>query len=115
MKITHTIEWEPQKGLYRILRLTGKQRQPTLDEAKEYIAKNDLPTEIWCCAFFNDGTLGDDGYLNESEENKTLTLYEYTGHFGDKTEGICPICGNALDLYHDKDKCPCCGKKWEEQ
>ena len=113
MKITHTIEWEPQKGSYRILRLTGSKRQPTLDEAKEYIAKNNLPTEIWCCAFFNNGEV-DDGYLNGYEINKTLTLYEYTGHFGDKESGLCPICGKALELFHDDDKCPVCGKKWEE-
>lgn len=33
-KITHTIEWEPVQMSYRVLRLTGSQRQPTMAEAR---------------------------------------------------------------------------------
>lgn len=112
MKITHTIEWESIQGKYRILKLTGDKRQPTLDEAREYMIKNRLPEEIWCCAFLNNGENLFDGYMGECEINKTLTLYEYTGHYGDTDSGVCPLCGNVLDLFHDKDKCPCCGKSW---
>ena len=50
-KITHTIEWEPVQMSYRVLRLTGSQRQPTMAEAREYILRNDLPQEIWVSGF----------------------------------------------------------------
>lgn len=106
-KITHTINWEPIKGNYRILNLTGSQRQPTFDEAKEYITKNHLPEEIWCCGFYNNGEISD-GYFDEFEVNKTLTLYEFTKY----KEGSCPICGQAIDIYKESENCPLCGKKW---
>ena len=46
-KITHEIEWEPIKGAYRVLRITGSQLQPTMAEAREYMLRNRLPEEIW--------------------------------------------------------------------
>jgi rubrerythrin len=104
MKITHTIEWEPLQGNYRILRLTGSTRQPTIAEAREYMNKHDLPTEIWVCGFYNSGEWCD------ASEARTLELWEYTGH-GD---GVCPVCANVLDLFHNVDKCPVCGKMWAE-
>ena len=111
MKITHTMEWEPRQGKYRILRLTGDKRQPTLNEAMEYMRRNHLPEEIWVVGFVNNPDRYDD-YLDDYDENKTLELREYTGHRGSADDGVCPICGMAIDLYHDKDKCPCCGKEW---
>lgn len=51
-KLTHTIEWEQIDGNYRIIKLTGSKRQPTLDEAKEYLREHHLPEEIWCCGFY---------------------------------------------------------------
>lgn len=51
-KLTHTIEWEQIGGNYRIIKLTGSKRQPTLDEAKEYLREHHLPEEIWCCGFY---------------------------------------------------------------
>lgn len=103
-KITHTIEWEPLKGAYRVLRLTGSQRQPTLAEAREYMYNNNLPEEIWVAGFYHSGEWDD------FTEEKTLELWEHTG----LKEGTCPVCAHALDLYHDNDKCPCCGKLWAE-
>lgn len=50
-KLTHEIEWEPITGAYRILKITGSQRQPTIAEAHEYIYENNLPEEIWVAAF----------------------------------------------------------------
>lgn len=106
-KLTHTIEWEPVGGKYRIIKLTGSKRQPTLDEAKQYLQENNLPEEIWCCAFYNHYD-GGDGYFDDYEINKTLVLYEYTKY----TEGGCPICGQAIDMYEHSEKCPVCGKEW---
>lgn len=111
MKIIHEMTWEPLQGKYRILRLTGDKRQPTLNEAMEYMRRNHLPEEVWACAFYNNPDRYDD-YLDDGKEDKTLTLLEYTGHHGDADDGICPICGMAIDLFHDKDKCPLCGKEW---
>lgn len=51
-KLTHTIEWEQIGGNYRIIKLTGSKRQPTLDEAREYLREHHLPEEIWCCGFY---------------------------------------------------------------
>ena len=75
-KLTHTIEWEQIGGNYRIIKLTGSKRQPTLDEAREYLREHHLPEEIWCCGFYNNQEASD-GYFDEYEINKTLTLYEY--------------------------------------
>lgn len=102
MKITHTIEWEPIQGNYRILKLTGNTRQPTMAEAREYMHKYGLPEEIWVCGFYNNGEYYD------ASEARTLELWEYTG----QNEGACPVCQNVYDMYHDKDKCPVCGKNW---
>ena len=101
-KLTHEIEWEPITGAYRILKITGSHRQPTIAEAHEYIYENNLPEEIWVAAFYHSGDWG------EWTEEKTLELREYTA----LKEGFCPICHQALDLYHDKNKCPLCGKEW---
>lgn len=102
MKITHTIEWEPLQGNYRILRLTGNTRQPTMAEAREYMHQHGLPTEIWVSGFFYNGE-----WFDASEE-RTLKLWEYTA----LKDGVCPVCAKALDMYHDQDRCPCCGKNW---
>lgn len=75
------------------------------DTAKEILQ------EVWACAFYNNPDRYDD-YLDDGKEDKTLTLWEYTGHHGNADDGICPICGMAIDLFHDKDKCPLCGKEW---
>ena len=71
-KITHTIEWEPVQMSYRVLRLTGSQRQPTMAEAREYMLRNDLPQEIWVSGFYHNGE------WDEFTEEKTLELWEYT-------------------------------------
>lgn len=101
-KLTHEIEWEPVTGSYRILKITGSQRQPTMAEAQEYLYQNHLPEEIWVAGFYHSGEWDD------WTESRTLELREYTA----LKEGMCPICHQALDLYHDKNKCPCCGKTW---
>lgn len=107
-KLTHTIEWEPVCGNYRIIKLTGSKRQPTLDEASEYLRKHGLPEEIWCCGFYNKRNDVYDGYFDEYETNKTLTLYEYAKY----KDGGCPICAQSIDWYKLSNKCPCCGKEW---
>ena len=87
-KLTHEIEWAPITGAYRILKITGSQRHPTIAEAHEYIYENNLPEEKWVAAFYHSGDWG------EWTEEKTLELREYTA----LKEGFCPICHQALDM-----------------
>ena len=102
-KITHEIMWEPIKMDYRIIRLTGSQRQPTMAEAQQYLAEHDLPVEIWVTGFFNNGEWMD------ASECKTLELWEYTA----MKNGVCPICNTASGMYKTlEEKCPCCGREW---
>ena len=58
-KLTHEIEWEPVTGAYRILKITGSQRQPTMAEAQEYLYQNHLPEEIWVAGFYHSGEWDD--------------------------------------------------------
>ena len=75
-KLTHTIEWEQIGGNYRIIKLTGSKRQPTLDEAREYLREHHLPEEIWCCGFYNNQELSSLEMTMETEEcSKTLVVY----------------------------------------
>lgn len=68
-KLTHTIEWEQIGGNYRIIKLTGSKRQPTLDEAREYLREHHLPEEIWCCGFYNNQEASD-GYEVEKTASR---------------------------------------------